>query len=305
MCCDLNRAIPHAWWWLVVAGCLLPALHVRTPPISQLPTAPPHLLFLLSADLRVTVGAATDPYYHPLVLTSPPFRRLLCLHYGTLQPPTWWSSYAATYSPPTYHCCSRPASGPLLVLLPIPTPTPLSYPVTSPPFRRLLCLHYGALQPPTWWSSYAATYSPPTHYFCTRPAFGSPWVVLLPLSPPLLPLPRRQLTLLSPPVPMLCCPAAHSDPPHCCPPAAFPALFSAQPRIMATTIDPAQPELPSYLLASEKNTTTSCPAREKQADTKISTIFDLMVEIGSEKKHTAPHHSCNAISLVGRKVVVR
>ena len=208
-------------------------------------------------------------------------------------------------SPPTNHFCSRPASGSMLVLLPIPTTTPLSYPVTSPPFRRLLCLHYGALQPPTWWSSYAATYSPPTHYFCTRPAFGSPWVVLLPLSPPLLPLPRRQLTLLSPPVPMLCCPAAHSDPPHCCPPAAFPALFSAQPRIMATTIDPAQPELPSYLLASEKNTTTSCPAREKQADTKISTIFDLMVEIGSEKKHTAPHHSCNAISLVGRKVVVR
>ena len=244
MCCDLNRAIPHAWWWLVVvvAGCLR-CMCVRHLFRSYL-QPPPHLLFLLSADLRVTVGAATDPYYHPLVLTSPPF-------------------------------------------------------------RRLLCLHYGALQPPTWWSSYAATYSPPTHYFCTRPAFGSPWVVLLPLSPPLLPLPRRQLTLLSPPVPMLCCPAAHSDPPHCCPPAAFPALFSAQPRIMATTIDPAQPELPSYLLASEKNTTTSCPAREKQADTKISTIFDLMVEIGSEKKHTAPHHSCNAISLVGRKVVVR
>ena len=304
MCCDLlNRAIPHAWWWLVVAGCLR-CMCVRHLFRSYL-QPPPHLLFLLSADLRVTVGAATDPYYHPLVLTSPPFRRLLCLHYGTLQPPTWWSSYAATYSPPTYHCCSRPASGSLSVLLPIPTTTPLSYPVTSPPFRRLLCLHYGALQPPTWWSSYAATYSPPTHYFCTRPAFGSPWVVLLPLSPPLLPLPRRQLTLLSPPVPMLCCPAAHSDPPHCCPPAAFPALFSAQPRIMATTIDPAQPELPSYLLASEKNTTTSCPAREKQADTKISTIFDLMVEIGSEKKHTAPHHSCNAISLVGRKVVVR
>ena len=138
MCCDLNRAIPHAWWWLVVAGCLR-CMCVRHLFRSYL-QPPPHLLFLLSADLRVTVGAATDPYYHPLVLTSPPFRRLLCLHYGTLQPPTWWSSYAATYSPPTYHCCSRPASGPLLVLLPIPTTTPLSYPVTSPPFRRLLCL---------------------------------------------------------------------------------------------------------------------------------------------------------------------
>jgi hypothetical protein len=72
---------------------------------------------------------------------------------------------------------------------------------------------------------------------------------------------------------------------------------------MATTTDPAQPELPSYLLASEKNTTTS-PAREKQADTKISTIFDLMVEIGSEKKHTAPHHSCDATAFVCRKTGV-
>jgi hypothetical protein len=53
---------------------------------------------------------------------------------------------------------------------------------------------------------------------------------------------------------------------------------------VVTTIDPAQPELPSYLLTSEKNTTTSCPAREKQADTKISTALDLVVEIGPEKK---------------------
>jgi hypothetical protein len=72
----------HAWWWLV-AGCL--ALHVRTPPISQLPIAPPHLLFLLSAGLRVAVGAANDPYYHPLVLphhqptlSSPPIPTQWC-----------------------------------------------------------------------------------------------------------------------------------------------------------------------------------------------------------------------------------
>jgi hypothetical protein len=62
-----------------------PPLHVRTPPISQLPTPPPHLLFLLSAGLWVAVGAATDPYYHPLVLPryqpalpAPPMPALWC-----------------------------------------------------------------------------------------------------------------------------------------------------------------------------------------------------------------------------------
>jgi hypothetical protein len=93
--------------------------------------------------------------------------------------------FAATYTPPTCHVCSRPASGSLSVLLPIPTTTSLSYPATSPPFRRLLCLHYTlccqlpaaaaacSLQPPTWRSSYAATYSPPTYHVCSRPASGS------------------------------------------------------------------------------------------------------------------------------------
>ena len=86
LCCVINRAMRRsacAWW--LVADCLPCTLHVRTPPISQLPTAPPHLLFLLSADLRVTVGAATDPYYHPLVLPrhqptlpAPPMPTLCC-----------------------------------------------------------------------------------------------------------------------------------------------------------------------------------------------------------------------------------
>jgi hypothetical protein len=72
---------------------------------------------------------------------------------------------------------------------------------------------------------------------------------------------------------------------------------------MATTIDLAQPELSSYLLASEK--IPPHPAREQQADTKISTTFDLVVEIGSEKKRTAPRHSCDATVLVDRKGGVR
>jgi hypothetical protein len=67
LCYVINRAMRRSAWWLV-ADCLPCTLHVRTPPISQLPTAPPHLLFLLSAGLRVAVGAATDPYYHSLVL---------------------------------------------------------------------------------------------------------------------------------------------------------------------------------------------------------------------------------------------
>jgi hypothetical protein len=112
-----------------------------------------------------------------------------CTMVPCLQPPTWWSSYAATYSPPTYHFCSQPASRSLSVVLPIPTTMPLSYPVASPPFRRLLCQHYGALQPTV------------TH------------------------------TTTAPPAP-------------------FPALLSPNLRDLVTTIDPAQPELLSYLLAS-------------------------------------------------------
>jgi hypothetical protein len=84
--------------------------------------------------------------------TSPPFRRLLCPYYilwcpAATEPPTWWSSYAAAYSPDTCHFCSQPASGLMSVLLPIPTTTTLSHPITSSPSRRLLCLYYGALQP--------------------------------------------------------------------------------------------------------------------------------------------------------------
>jgi hypothetical protein len=182
-------------WWLVAAcaACAYATYFAAT-------YSPPHLLFLLSAGLRVTVGAATDPYYHPLVLTSPPFRRSYAYTTVPCSHRLGGPLTQLTTAPPTYHSCSRPASGSLLVLLPIPTTTPLSYPVTSPPFRRLLCLHYGALQPPTWWSSYAANYSPPTHYFCTRPPPGRHGLCCPLSSPPLLPLPRRQLTLLSPPV---------------------------------------------------------------------------------------------------------
>jgi hypothetical protein len=183
MCCDINRAMRHAWWWLV-DGWRLRCMCVRPLFRSYLQPPPPpqQLLFLLSAGLRVAAARGSlsvllpaPPLSYPI--TSPPFRRLLCPYYGALRclqpPPWWWSSYAATYSPPTYHFCSRPASGSLSVLLPTPTTTPLFYPVISPPFRRLLCPYYGALQPRTWWSSYAATYSPPTYHFCARPASGS------------------------------------------------------------------------------------------------------------------------------------
>jgi hypothetical protein len=186
--------------------------------------------------------------------------------YGALQPPTWWSSYAATYSPPTYHFCSQPASGSLSVLLPAPTTTPLSYPVTSPPFRRLICLYYGALQqPPTWWSSYAATYSaPPTiPSLGARPASGSPWFVVPPLSlsppPPYYPYPVASTSWCR--LMCLCYAALQPTVTH---PTAAPqrlsplARLSAHPRIMATAIDPAQPELPSYLLASEKKYHSAC-----------------------------------------------
>jgi hypothetical protein len=84
LCCVINRAMRRSAWWLV-ADCLPCTLHVRTPPISQLPTAPPHLLFLLSAGLRVAVDAATNPHYHPLVLPhhqptlpAPPMPTLCC-----------------------------------------------------------------------------------------------------------------------------------------------------------------------------------------------------------------------------------
>ena len=84
LCCVINRAMRRSAWWLV-ADCLPCTLHVRTPPISQLPTAPPHLLLLLSAGLRVAVGAAADPYYHSLVLPrhqptlpAPPMPTLRC-----------------------------------------------------------------------------------------------------------------------------------------------------------------------------------------------------------------------------------
>jgi hypothetical protein len=83
MCCDASnraRCSMPGGGRLVVAG--LRCMCVRHLFRSYL-QPPPHLLFLLSAGLRVTVGAATDPYYHPRVLTSPPFRHLLCLqHYG-------------------------------------------------------------------------------------------------------------------------------------------------------------------------------------------------------------------------------
>jgi hypothetical protein len=83
MCCDVNRAMQHTWWWLEVGGCMR-CMCVRHLFRSYLQlSAGLHLLFLLSAGLlRGTAGAATDPYYHPLVLTSPPSRRLLCLTCG-------------------------------------------------------------------------------------------------------------------------------------------------------------------------------------------------------------------------------
>jgi hypothetical protein len=45
-----------------------PCSHRLGGPLTQLPTAPPHLPLLLSTRLRVAVGAAIDPYYNHLVL---------------------------------------------------------------------------------------------------------------------------------------------------------------------------------------------------------------------------------------------
>ena len=222
-------------------------LHAQSGRFALCPTCPP---------ITSCWVCSCCAWSHPI--PSPPFRRLLCQHYAALQPPPppWWYHFAASYTPSTHHSCSRPASGSLSVLLPNPTTPPWSHPIPSPPFRRLLCLHYAALQPPPWWSSYAATYSLPTPHVCSQPACGS-LPVLLPihttthLSYPVTSPPFRRLLCLA----TLCCLAAHSYPHHGCPPAHFPALLSGQPRIMVTAIDFAPPGLPSYLLASKKNPT--------------------------------------------------
>jgi hypothetical protein len=152
--------------------------------------------------------------------------------------------------PHTYYSCSQPTSRSLSVLISIPTTTPLSYPITSPSFRHLLSLHYGALQPPTWWSYYAATYSPPTYHFCSQPASRS-LSVLLPIPTTI----TLSYPATSPPFRRLIClhygalqPAVTHT--MAAPPAPFPALLSPNLRDLVTAIDPAQPELPSYLLAS-------------------------------------------------------
>ena len=88
MCYVINRAMRSAWW--LVADCLrcTGTLHVRTPPISQLPTAPPHLLFLLSAGLRVAV--AIPPFRRRLAMRTlwcPAATDLVVLLRSYLQPP--------------------------------------------------------------------------------------------------------------------------------------------------------------------------------------------------------------------------
>jgi hypothetical protein len=45
--------------------------------------------------------------------------------------------------------------------------------------------------------------------------------------------------------------------------------------------------------------------QEKQADTKVSGTFDLMAEIGPDKKLTAPHHSRNATVFATEKLGAR
>jgi len=149
MCCDLNRAIPqHAWWWLVVAGCLR-CMCVRHLFRSYL-QPPPHLLFLLSADLRVAVGAATDPYYHPLVLPrhqptlpAPPMPTLRCPAATDLV--VLLRSYLQPPHPLFLHSTRlRVAMGCAAPSLPPPY---YPYPVASSPCCRLLCLCCAALQP--------------------------------------------------------------------------------------------------------------------------------------------------------------
>jgi hypothetical protein len=96
LCCGVNRAmrgvpvislVPGGWW--LVTGCLLPAALndacAYATYFAATYTAPSNLLFLLSAGLQVAVGAATDPYYYPLVLPhhqptlpSPPMPTLWC-----------------------------------------------------------------------------------------------------------------------------------------------------------------------------------------------------------------------------------
>jgi hypothetical protein len=161
LCYGINSAMRNAWW--LVADCLRCTLHVRTPPISQLPTAPPYLLFLLSAGLQVAGRCrcccrSLPPPPCPTPSRAHPPGASYAYTCGALQPPTWWSSYAATYSPPTCHFCSQPASRSLPVLLPIPDPH--YHPL-------VLARHQPTLPPPpvpTLWCPTAARSYP--HHGC-------------------------------------------------------------------------------------------------------------------------------------------
>ena len=95
------------------------------------------------------------------------------------------------------------------MLLPIPTTTPLSYPITSPPFRRLLCMPTLCCPAATALVVLLCSYLHPPHPPClhltrlrvTVDAATDPYYHHLVL-------PRHQPTLPSPPMPKLCCPAA-------------------------------------------------------------------------------------------------
>jgi hypothetical protein len=64
LCYGINRAMRSAWW--LVADQLRCTLHgcasVRTPPISQLPTAPPHLPLALGNRGQVKRRVHASPY---------------------------------------------------------------------------------------------------------------------------------------------------------------------------------------------------------------------------------------------------
>jgi hypothetical protein len=98
LCYGINRTMRSAWW--LVADCLRCALHVRHLLRSYLQPPPTPTIPALDPPPD-RVGAATGPYYYTLVLprhqpshhSGASYAFTAC---GALQPPTWWSSYAAT-----------------------------------------------------------------------------------------------------------------------------------------------------------------------------------------------------------------
>ena len=64
-----------------------------------------------------------------------------------------------------------------------PLPPPWSYPIPSQPFRRLLCPHYAALQPPPCWYHFPASYPRAHCRCCYQSPLPPPWSYPIPSQP--------------------------------------------------------------------------------------------------------------------------